>query len=293
MTLWPGEADETLTVSGHAGARLHVERFSPAGGESATSLVFLHGIGAYAGPLRRFARDLADRGLTVYLPDLRGHGRSGGLRGEMGSPGVVLADIACLMDHVRATHPGGEVVLGGESMGGLIALAYAASRLTPPDRLILLAPALRPRAFNAPIFSKNRAPKPATGQRLPGFALHGPVPAETVRDHGFRDANLADPMMLQRGTISYLSVIGRLMVGWSLRYPSRVSQPTLLLHGDSDSVLYSHATEVLHRRLAHSEMHVIPGAWHNILWDPTREETTRTIIEWLLRPDAHAGGPGG
>ena len=286
MTLWPGTPDGLLTVSGHAGAKLHMERFSPASGESTTSLIFLHGIGAYAGPLRRFARDLADHGISAYLPDLRGHGRSGVLRGEMGSPGEVLADIASMVEHVRAEHPGGEVVLGGESMGGLIALAYAASTQSPPDRLILLAPALRARWKNAPFFSKNKAPRPLPGDRLPGtgFALHGPVPAETIRDHAFRNANLADPMMLQRGTLTYMAVIGRLMVGWSVRYPARVPQPTLLIHGDHDSVLYADATEVLHRKLAHSEMHVIEGAWHNILWDPTREATTDIILEWLLRP---------
>jgi acylglycerol lipase len=280
---WPGEPDEILTIAAHAGAKLCVERFSPEVGEGPTSLIFMHGIGAYSGPLRRFARDLADRGITVYLPDLRGHGRSGALRGDMGSPNVVLSDIAFLIDYVRSVHPGIEVVLGGESMGGLLALAYTASARSRPDRLVLLAPALSARWRNAPILHRRRGPRPVPGTRQPGFALHGPVPAESIRDHGFRNANLADPMMLQRGSLRYLSTIGRLMLGWSLRYPSRVSQPTLLIHGDNDSVLYAQATDVLHAKLANSEMHVIPGAWHNILWDPTREDTTAIIADWLAR----------
>ena len=48
------------------------------------ALVFYHGGGAYSGAGYQYmARGLADQfGITVYLPDIRGHGVSGGSRGD-------------------------------------------------------------------------------------------------------------------------------------------------------------------------------------------------------------------
>lgn len=281
MEYWPGEADEVLSLKAADGTELCVERFESREGAGATVLVFLHGIGAYAGPFRRFARELADRGCTVYLPDLRGHGRSGGHKGVMGSPKVILDDLEMVLQHVRASCPESEILLGGESMGGLIALAYSASARLRPNRLVLFAPALRPRWRNFPRVVRTAGRSGGSEGR---YALQEPIHGEPVRDAKFRRSCLSDPLMMQRGSVRYVLTIGRFMAAWAVRYPSKVEQPCLLVHGDADAVLTLEASRALNDLLPRAELHVVPGAWHNLLWDPTRESTTSLVSDWLSEP---------
>jgi len=279
---WPGEPGEPLTLAATDGAELYAERFPRADAGSRTVLVFLHGIGSYAGPFRRFARDVAAADFDVYLPDLRGHGRSGPSLGAMGTPAQVLDDIETLLQRVRSSDPGCEIVLGGESMGALFVLAYAASGRLRPDRLLLLAPALRPLWRNLPKWSGQRSLTPKPDAAWIGFPLQEPTVGEQARNPRFRRSCLDDPMMLQVGSMGYLSAVGRLLLGWAIRYPAKITQPVLLMQGDADAVLSLGATKALADLLPQAELRVIPGAWHNLLSDdPTRDSTTEAIVAWV------------
>lgn len=280
MSCWPGTPDRVITVAAHDGVELTVEEFAPHSA-SRTVLVFLHGIGSYAGPYRRFAREVADAGVFVYLPDLRGHGRSG-IRGHMGTPATVMGDIQALIDHARTAHPGCEVVLGGESMGGLFATAYAASGGTATDRLLLVAPALQPRWGKWLKAALARRPRRrlATDPRG-GIALHSPMTGVPVRNPEFRSLCADDPLMLQRGSIGYLATVVWLNVGWAFRYPARIKQPVLVVHGDADAVVALAGATTLADRLPDADLRVVGEAWHNLFWDPTRDATVGQIAEWL------------
>lgn len=277
--LWGPEAECIERVAADDGATIAVERFgTPAPG--ARVLVFVHGIGAYSGPYRRLARPLAEAGAVVYLPNLRGHGYSDGVRGLLGSPGRVHADIGAVVAHARERNPGCELVLGGESMGALITLA-AAARLRPtPDRLLFLAPALR--------LSLSRIVRAAIDPRLrpkglhKGIPAHGSMPAEVPREPAFRTACRTDPLMVQRVSVRYLMTLASMMSMWSLRYPKLLPQPALVMQGDADRLLSITGASVLVERLPQGELRMVEGAWHNLLWDPTAEETIRAVTEWLV-----------
>jgi alpha-beta hydrolase superfamily lysophospholipase len=270
-----------LSIAARDGLALTVERFDPAepGGRS---LIFLHGIGNYAGPYRRFARALADAGTTVYLPHLRGHGDSG-TRGRMGSPTVVLGDIESIVIAVRAQAPGYEVVVGGESMGGLFALAYSASTRSAPDRLLLLVPALRPNWRSWFGTARDILALPLTAsveERVK--VVHAPINGEPTRSEQFSRGTRADPNMLPRPPIGYLLTIGRIMFRATGRYASRVTCPCLIMQAEADRVLDARASHALAARMPDAQLETIPDAWHNVLWDPTSEATTARVAAWLV-----------
>lgn len=93
----------------------------------AAVLVFIHGGGAYGGAgYQNLAAGLSEKYSTaVYLPDLRGHGHSGGPRGDAPSVERVWKDLKTFIQGVRASHPGIPVYLGGHSSGGGLVLNYA------------------------------------------------------------------------------------------------------------------------------------------------------------------------
>jgi len=277
---WPGEPDSTVTVTAADGVELFVEEYAPATAPR-TVMVFLHGIGAYSGPYRRFARQVADSGVLVYLPDMRGHGRSG-TKGHMGSPATVMADIQALIEHARAMHPDCEVVLGGESMGGLFATAYAASGRLAPDRLLLVAPALQPAwgDWVKVALAPRSGPRPESG-RQGSIPLQSAMPGEAARNPDFRDMCHEDPMMLQHGTTGYIATDRAISLGCTRRYPAKIRQPVLIVDGDADAVVALGGSNALVERVRDADLRVIREAWHNLFWDPTVDATVGQISEWL------------
>ena len=97
-------------------------------------MVMLHGFQDGGRSFDLVAPSLANEGLHVFAPDLRGFGGSEWIpRGGYYHFADYVFDVADLID---AVSPGAPVVLVGHSMGGTVASMYAG---TFPDRVALLA----------------------------------------------------------------------------------------------------------------------------------------------------------
>ena len=94
------------------------------------SLVFLHGGGAYSGGGYQYiAKGLAVKyQVSVYLVDIRGHGNSGGARGDSPTVDQVWQDVQVFCDFVQAGSPQLPLYLGGHSSGGGLVLNYLSWR---------------------------------------------------------------------------------------------------------------------------------------------------------------------
>jgi len=97
------------------------------------SLIFIHGGGAYSGGGYQYlARGLgAKYSVSVYLLDIRGHGNSGGPRGDSPTVKQVWKDLQLFCDFVHADSPQLPVYLGGHSSGGGTVLNYLSWRKNP------------------------------------------------------------------------------------------------------------------------------------------------------------------
>jgi len=108
-------------------------------------LIFLHGGGAYSeAGYENIASGLAEKyAVAVYLLDLRGHGRSGGPRGDAPTVEQVWSDVKMMVGMVRNQHPDIPLYLGGHSSGAGLVLNYAVwNPKTPVDGYFLIAPQL-------------------------------------------------------------------------------------------------------------------------------------------------------
>jgi alpha-beta hydrolase superfamily lysophospholipase len=87
------------------------------------TLVFYHGSGANSGAgYLDFGRQVAERyHVATYLFDMRGHGRSGGPRGDAPSEAQMFADTQTAVDFVKRSNPELPEFVGGHSAGaGLV-----------------------------------------------------------------------------------------------------------------------------------------------------------------------------
>lgn len=132
---------ETLTASD--GVKLAYRKYIPQNPRAV--LLFYHGGGAHsgAGYSTLVVNLQAQFNIAVYTPDLRGHGASGGARGDAPNPKQVWADITTFIKHIRTEHPSLPLILGGHSSGGGLVLNYASQpNHETVDRYLFLSPEL-------------------------------------------------------------------------------------------------------------------------------------------------------
>ena len=108
--------------------------------DAACALLFIHGSGTESRYLSHLASFLADNQYAeVYTPDLRGHGKNLGPRGDIEYLGQYDDDLTDLVLQIRKNKQC--VLIGGHSSGGGLALRYAGQpNVAQVDGYIFFAP---------------------------------------------------------------------------------------------------------------------------------------------------------
>jgi acylglycerol lipase len=118
------------SITSTDGIKLSYRRYVPAS-PLAVVLIY-HGGGAHSGAGYQYLASglQSEFNIAVYCPDIRGHGNSGGIRGDAPSPEQVWNDISTFIKHIRTEFPNHPLFLGGHSSGAGLTLNYAIQ----PDR---------------------------------------------------------------------------------------------------------------------------------------------------------------
>mmetsp|Transcript_4006 Transcript_4006/g.6272 ORF Transcript_4006/g.6272 Transcript_4006/m.6272 type:complete len:313 (+) Transcript_4006:81-1019(+) len=140
---------DPLQIVASDGVKLSVYAYEPTS-PAQTTLVLYHGGGAYSGGGYQYiAKGLSEKyGIAVYLPDLRGHGTSGGTRGDAPSEEQVWRDVDSVLEWINENHNYTKIYLGGHSSGGGLVLNYATAFRTTTtqnptiDGYVLISPEL-------------------------------------------------------------------------------------------------------------------------------------------------------
>ena len=89
-------------------------------------MVLSHGVGEHSGRYGNVIERVLPKGFSVWAPDHRGHGQSGGKRGHVLNFVQYLTDLRLTVELAKKDMPGEmPCFLLGHSMGGLIALDFA------------------------------------------------------------------------------------------------------------------------------------------------------------------------
>ena len=253
-------------------------------------MVMVHGLGGHAGYYRNsVAPYLTEKNVTIYAPDLRGHGLSTGVRGDIENFQHLQQDVQAAVAFAREHHPGLPLVLLGESMGTPIAITYAAqaSGHSRPDALILaacvVAPTVKPRLDEILrtsyyfIANRKKISIPITGREEQG-----------IRDLEFVRVLKTDPMFNRKVSVRFLLQMSGHM-NQAARLHDRLTMPVLLMQGGKDITVRHRATRAFFERIAAAdkEMHVFPEAFHAILNDPDSPRVRAIMLNWLERVAAH------
>jgi len=113
-------------------------------------VVFYHGAGFYTNRSYQWvALELEQKyNIACYMIDVRGHGNSGGPRGDAPTIQQVWKDVDTIVEHVKHRYPNLPLYLAGHSSGSSLLINYNAhgKRIDDIDGYIFLAPYLGPQS---------------------------------------------------------------------------------------------------------------------------------------------------
>ncbi len=228
-----------------------------------------------------FLKLMEDR-FKIFVIDNRGTGESDKPDTEF-TLGDLAADIAAVLDHAKTPR----AHIFGISMGGMIAqefvLAYpertrglvlgctncGTSHSIPADPAAIAN--LIPAPGIDPIEQARRAFSVACGKAFLNSARGQAILDQAIAEMGNYPVTPMHTFMRQAQAIGGFDSFARL---------GQIKSPTLIIHGDDDSIVPYPNAEVLLGAIAGSKKHTLKAAGHMFFWE-VPEETVRVAGDFL------------
>lgn len=270
--------EETVTASD--GLRLFVRRYEVDGAKA--GVVIAHGFGEHSGRYDALTRHLTSNGYSVTVYDHRGHGLSDGLPGHVESFSEYDDDLERVLKLENERVGSRPVFLIGHSMGGLIALRFAARRGDQVAGVAVSAPLIAV-AVSVPAHKIMIA---KVGARFsPRMRVDNEInPSHLSRDPEVGRAYAADPLVNRKVSAKWFAEATKAMQE-AADWAPRIQTPLLVMHGTEDRLASVDATKRLFERAGSSdkELVIYPGYYHELFNEPEKEEVFERVTQWLDR----------
>jgi acylglycerol lipase len=268
--------EETVTATD--GLRLYLRRHELANARG--EILIAHGFGEHSGRYGALTDHLVNYNYSVTAYDHRGHGLSDGLPGHVESFGEYDEDLAKLISSVRSRSQAKSLFLIGHSMGGLIALRYAARKGGALSGAIISAPLIE---VAVPVPAHKLMIARVSARIAPRMRLNNEInPSNLSRDPEVGRAYAADPLVNRKVSGKWFAEATRAMQEVA-EWAPRITTPLLVMHGTDDRLASVHATRRMFERIESpdKELVIYPGFYHELFNEPEKQDVFERVTEWL------------
>jgi len=249
------------------------------------SILLMHGLGEHAGRYAHVVHFFNRCGLLVRSYDHRGHGRSGGPRGDVPDQTALLRDAKLVLDDLsrqqQLRYPelaSSAPLLFGHSMGGLFAARFAVAGMSPLRGLILSSPGLALRLSRVQLGLLKMMSMLAPGLAVPNgldvnHLSHDPAVAQAYGD---------DPLVHNKISARLLSSM--LLAGkFALDQAHTLAIPTLLVIAGDDRIIDPDGSRRFFAALppAIATLRDYDGMYHEIFNEIGAERVFADVRRWL------------
>jgi alpha-beta hydrolase superfamily lysophospholipase len=271
-----GVAGGQRTLTAADGTAISITDWHPPGGASG-GIIVMHGLGEHSGRYAHVIKFLNDLGLAVRTYDHRGHGRSGGPRGDVPDDDCILDDAKMVVDDFAGQFAAPPLLLG-HSMGGLFAARFAVENRSPLRGLILSSPAL-----GLPMSSGQKLLAKLLLAIAPGLALPNGLERRFLsHDQKVVDAYNNDPLVHPKISARLLRCMMTSIDIAQAKAPT-LYLPTLLVVAGDDHLVDPRGSQAFFDRLPSGvgAIHVYPRLYHEIFNEFEAAQVFGDIRAWL------------
>ena len=269
------------TFATHDDAALFYRHW-PAQGDARGAIVLIHRGHEHSGRMAHLADELALPDFDVFAYDMRGHGRSPGVRGDSPSFATSVRDLQTFVDHIATIHgvETADLIVIAQSVGAVLASTWAHDYAPKIRGLVLASP-----AFKVKLYVPFARPGLALMRKLRGnFFVNSYVKAKFLTHDPERIASYGtDPLISRPISVNILlglyEAADRVVAD-----AAAITLPVQLLISGSDWVVHHAPQHRFFERLtsARKEKHVLPGFFHDTLGERDRKQATDRIRSFVL-----------
>lgn len=267
----------TGSFTGEGGLRLFRQSWYPERAPRAI-VINLHGLGDHSGLYEPLVTHFVDAGFAVESFDARGNGQSEGQRAYVERWSEFRNDLGRFVDLVRAESEPLPRFLVGTSLGGLIALDYAAATPETVAGVIAVSPPLGRLAVPGYLLALGRV----LSRVWPRFSLEAGMDLSGLaRDPAVAATVLGDPLFHRLGTARLATEVEATID--RMRRLSRFPAPVLLIHGGADRMVPPEGTRTFAAGLAEGDATYLeyPDGYHALTADIGKERVLSDMTDWL------------
>lgn len=251
----------------------------PLGAGAGEGIVLMHGLGEHCGRYAHVARFFNDCGYAVRSYDHRGHGRSGGPRGDALDAETVIQDAKRVIDDFSANLSEPPLLLG-HSMGGTFAAFYATRALSPLGGLILSSPALA-----ISLSGTQKLLLQVLGAIAPGFGIPNGLKSQYLshRPEVVKAYN-SDPLVHRKISARLLRAMLQ-AIEFAQNHASALGVNTLLLVAGDDHLVDASGSDAFFGKLTPGvgSMHSYAAYYHEIFNEVEAGRVFDDVRAWLAR----------
>ncbi len=252
----------TRYIDAGDGVRIHItELGSP---DAERTIVVVHGYDEHGERYIERLSPMAEAGYRVLIPDVRGHGRSGGRRGHVMRFDEFLDDVDRVLELVET--PAERTGLLGHSNGGLISIAWALRDASRVGAVAVTSPFLGV-ALEPPKWKLAAAS--LLSRIAPKVSLPTEIKAEMVSHDPAVVAAYADDPLGHRIVNARFFAEATKSADEARARAATLSVPMLVMQAGDDLIVSAAATRSW-AKAAPAEMvtyEEIPGAYHELLFE--------------------------
>ncbi len=249
-------------------------------------IALIHGHGEHVGRYEHVAKAMTNAGYVFAGFDLRGHGKSGGIRGHFPSWDAVMQDIRDFFIFLTQRYPDLPQFIYGHSLGGLIVITYALQNKKGLQGVIATGAGLRSQIHDQKL-------KVTVAKVLGSIAPTALIPSGLdisilSRDPAVIKAYNSDPLVHDRMSLGF-GKAGLNATDYAWAHAEEFSVPLLIMHGAADRNTYPHGSADFSKLAAKNNKDVTlklwDGLYHEVHNEPEKEQVIQFMIDWL---DRHA-----
>jgi len=243
-------------------------------------VAIVHGLAEYCDRYEHLAKSLTEEGYAVYRFDLRGHGKSGSVKGWVEDYNFYIKDLDVVVDIAKKDYSQKPIFILGHSMGGFITAVYGIRASEKIKGIILSAAALE-------------SPKEAKGlSRLmisigskicPKLKIKNNLGKLISKDKKLVEKYNNDPLVLKKITIKlYYEFLIR-GIDWLTNNRDKFTVPCLMLHGEEDKIINHQVSLNFEKEIRSKDKKAIlySGLYHEIFNEEEKDIVIKDVKKWL------------